>query len=472
MATVIPDKPAQSSVVTMETKQSLIDKGVKYCLASYVDVHGIPKAKAVPVDHFDRMMRGSELYTGAALDGMGQGPDDDELALYPDPEAVTVLPWEPTVAWAPGNLHYHNEPYSMCSRSILIRQIERAKAMGFGFNLGIECEIFLVRREGDHVVPANPKSVLPRAAYDVSSLLDNLDWLDETVSYMNQLGWGVYSFDHEDANSQYEFDFAYADVLKMADRYTLWKMMMKEVSKRHDIIATFMPKPYANRTGSGSHFNMSMESLATGDNIFGDSSDKRNCGLSKIAYQFLAGVLQHAPAIVAVTCPIVNSYKRLVKTGSMTGYTWAPVFISYGGNNRTHMMRVPMLRPEIETGEGINLSSARIESRAVDPAMNVYLSAAMMLAAGLDGIENDLDPGDPENINMYDLSEKEIAQKGVKMLPRTLLEAIEEFEKDPFTSTVLGEGLTQSYVKLKTAEWWDFHNAISSWEIEKYLDKF
>ncbi|TDJ30245.1 MAG: type III glutamate--ammonia ligase, partial [Gammaproteobacteria bacterium] len=272
--------------------------------------------------------------------------------------------------------------------------------------------------------------------------------------------------------SQYEFDFAYADVLKMADRYTLWKMMMKEVSKRHDIIATFMPKPYANRTGSGSHFNMSMVSLATGDNIFGDISDKRNCGLSKIAYQFLAGVLQHAPAIVAVTCPIVNSYKRLVKTGSMTGYTWAPVFISYGGNNRTHMMRVPMLRPEIETGEGINLSSARIESRAVDPAMNVYLSAAMMLAAGLDGIENDLDPGDPENINMYDLSEKEIAEKGVKMLPRTLFEAIEEFEKDPFTSTVLGEGLTQSYVKLKTAEWWDFHNAISSWEIEKYLDKF
>jgi glutamine synthetase len=472
MATETLAEPSQASAGQMETKTSLIDKGVKYCLASYVDVHGVPKAKAVPVDHFDRMMRGSELYTGAALDGLGQGPNDDELALYPDPQAVTVLPWEPTVAWAPGNLHYHNEPYSMCSRSILIRQIERAKAMGFGLNLGIECEIFLVRREGDHVVPANPKSVLPRAAYDVSGLLDNLDWLDETVSYMNQLGWGVYSFDHEDANSQYEFDFAYADVLKMADRYTLWKMMMKEVSKRHDIIATFMPKPYANRTGSGSHFNMSMESLATGDNIFGDISDKRNCGLSKIAYQFLAGVLQHAPAIVAVTCPIVNSYKRLVKTGSMTGYTWAPVFISYGGNNRTHMMRVPMLRPEIETGEGINLSSARIESRAVDPAMNVYLAAAMMLAAGLDGIENDLDPGDPENINMYDLSEKELAQKGVKMLPRTLLEAIEEFEKDPFTSTVLGEGLTQSYVKLKTAEWWDFHNAISSWEIEKYLDKF
>ena len=172
-----------TTIGTRETKASLIDKGVKYCLASYVDVHGIPKAKAVPVEHFDRMMNGSEIYTGAALDGMGQGPHDDELALHPDPQAVTILPWEPTVAWAPGNLQYHDKHYSMCSRSILIRQIERAKAMGFHFNLGIECEIFLVRREGDRVVPANPKSVLPKAAYDVSSLLDNLAWLSFVFGY-------------------------------------------------------------------------------------------------------------------------------------------------------------------------------------------------------------------------------------------------------------------------------------------------
>ncbi len=476
MATVIPDKPAQSSVVTMETKQSLIDKGVKYCLASYVDVHGIPKAKAVPVEHFDRMLRGSELYTGAALDGMGQGPHDDELALHPDPQAVTILPWRPTVAWAPGNLRHHDEPWPMCSRSILCRQIERAKEMGFRFNLGIECEIFLVRREGEQVVPANPRNVLAKSAYDVVGLLESLDWLDEVVGYMNKLGWDVYSFDHEDANSQFEFDFAYADALTMADRYVLWRLMMKEVSRRHGIEATFMPKPYANRTGSGSHFNMSMESLETGENLFGDGSDKRNCGLSKLAYQFLAGVLEHAPAIVAVCCPIVNSYKRLVKTGSMTGYTWAPIFISYGGNNRTHMMRVPRLRPEIEDQalhqRGVYLSAARIESRAVDPAMNPYLAAAMVLAAGLDGIENDLDPGDPVDFNMYELSDRELEQQKVKLLPRTLLEAIESFAKDPFSSKVLGEGLTQSYIELKTAEWWDYHNSISSWEIDAYLSKF
>lgn len=237
-----------------------------------------------------------------------------------------------------------------------------------------------------------------------------------------------------------------------------------------------MPKPYANRTGSGSHFNMSMESLETGENLFGDGTDKRNCGLSKLAYQFLAGVLEHAPAIVAVCCPIVNSYKRLVKTGSMTGFTWAPIFISYGGNNRTHMMRVPRLRPEIEDQashqSGVYLSSARIESRAVDPAMNPYLAAAMVLAAGLDGIENDLDPGDPVDFNMYELSDRELEQQKVKLLPRTLLEAIESFAKDPFSSKVLGEDLTQSYIELKTAEWWDYHNSISSWEIDAYLSKF
>ena len=194
--------------------------------------------------------------------------------------------------------------------------------MGLRFNLGVECELFLVRREGDRVFPANPKDVLAKAAYDVSGLLENLDWLDEMVRYMNELGWDVHSFDHEDANSQFEFDFAYADVLTMADRYVFWRLMAKELARRRGVEATFMPKPYADRTGNGAHFNMSLASLETGENLFADPSDPRGCGLSKLAYQFLAGVLAHARAVVATTCPSVNSYKRLVKTGSMTGYTW------------------------------------------------------------------------------------------------------------------------------------------------------
>ena len=449
---------------------------MRTCLASYVDVHGILKAKAVPIDHFSRMMRGSELFTGAALDGLGQGPQDDELAVHPDPRALTVLPWREDVAWAPGNLRYRGSPWPMCSRNVLQRQVDRLAQHGLVFNLGVECEIFLVRKDAGRFMPANPQDTLPKAAYDVVGLLEAMDWLNEVVGYMNKLGWEVHSFDHEDANSQFEFDFAYSDVMTMADRFTLWRLMMKETARRRGWEATFMPKPYADRTGSGAHFNMSMSDIKTGKNVFGDGSDRRGCGLSKIAYQFLAGVLKHARAIVATTCPIVNSYKRLIKTGSMTGYTWAPIFISYGGNNRTHMMRVPMLRPEIEGSasehKGVYLSSARVECRAVDPTMNPYLAAAMVLAAGLEGIEQDLDPGDPLNINMYELSDAELRSRGIGVLPRTLLEAVGAFAEDPLSATCFGSDLAKSFAEIKEREWWAFHNSISSWEIDHYLTKF
>ena len=458
-------------------QRSLAENGVKHCLAAYVDVHGIAKAKSVPISHFQRMMRGSELFTGAALDGLGQGPQDDELAVHPDPGAIAQLPWRPSVAWAPGNLKYHDEPWPMCSRTVLARQVERATALGLRFNLGVECEVYLVRRDEGGVVPANPNDVIPKMAYDVIGLLENLDWLDEVVGYMNGLGWDVHSFDHEDAKSQFEFDFAYADVMTMCDRFVLWRMMMKEVSRRHGFEATFMPKPYADQTGSGAHFNMSLTSADTGDSLMGDASDARGCGLSKLAYQFLAGTLRHAPAVVATTCPIVNSYKRLIKSGSMTGFTWAPIYISYGGNNRTHMMRVPKVRPEIEGADADQrsahyLSGRRIECRAVDPAMNPYLAAAMMLGAGLDGIEQELDPGDPIDLNMYELDRAELDRRGVATLPRTLLESIDAFAADDLGKRVMGEELFRAYIELKEAEWWDFHNTVSPWELDAYLTKF
>ena len=473
--TELPAVRSRQELSARELKESLIEKGVAYCLSSYVDIHGIPKGKVVPVSHFERMMRGSELYTGAALDGLGQGPHDDELALHPDPDAVTVLPWRPNVAWAPGNLRYHDEPWHMCSRTVLGNQIARAAGMGLRFNLGIECEVFLVQREGDRVQPVNPFDVLPKAAYDVIGVLEDLDWLDQAVGYMNELGWDVHSFDHEDANGQFEFDFAYADALTMADRFVLWRLMIKEIARQRGCEATYMPKPYDDRTGSGAHLNMSIESVDSGANLFQDPDDERGRGLSELAYRFLAGVLQHAPAVVATTCPTVNSYKRLVKTGSMTGYTWAPVFISYGGNNRTHMLRVPMVRPEIEDEDGhdgVHLSSARIECRAADPSMNPYLAAAMMLGAGLDGIERKLDPGDPIDVNMYELSDAELAEKGVAQLPRTLLEAVDAFAEDELAADVMGKELAGSFIDIKSAEWWEFHNQVSKWELDEYLSKF
>jgi glutamine synthetase len=242
----------------------------------------------------------------------------------------------------------------------------------------------------------------------------------------------------------------------MADRFTLWRMMSKVIARKHGFEATFMPKPYGNRTGNGGHFNMSMADADTGENLFADEADPRGTRISKLAYSFTAGVLRHAAAIVAVTCPTVNSYKRLVKSGSVTGYTWAPVYISYGNNNRTHMLRIP-------TG------SARVESRAVDTSCNPYLGAAMLLAAGLEGIEQDLDPGDPIAVNMYEQSDEDLERMGVSVLPRTLLEAVEAFDADPLPEEVLGADLKASYSQLKKDEWWSYHNTVSEWELERYL---
>ncbi len=460
-------------------KRELEQNGVQYCLPAYVDIHGIPKSKSVPISHFERAMRGSELFTGAALDGLGQDTHDDELALYPDPRAVTQLPWRPKVAWMPGNLRLHGEPWPMCSRTVLQRQLDRAASLGLQFNLGIECEFFLVRVDGNRVTPANPRMVMHKAAYDVLGLLESMDWLDEVIGCMNQLGWNVHCFDHEDANSQFEIDFEYADALTTADRYVLFRLMTKELARKHGVEVTFMPKPFKDRTGSAAHFNMSLASTKTGQNLFSDPSDGRGMGLSKLAYQFVAGVLEHGEAVVATACSTVNSYKRLIKTGSRTGATWAPVYISYGDNNRTHMIRVPKVNPKVEGIEETTkkrphpfLSGKRVECRAVDPTMNPYLAAAMMLAAGLDGIEQDLDPGDPINVNMYHLSDADLNQKQVRTLPRTLEAAITAFAADPLSRAVMGEDLYQAFVSLKQQEWWDFHTHVSEWEIQQYLTKF
>lgn len=458
MATAV--EPETYDLASLEAKrEELRQAGVEHCLSAYVDVHGVAKAKAVPIDHFVSMMRGSELFTGAAIDGLGQEPSDDELSLWPDLDAIRILPWEPTVAWAPGRLHFHGEPWPMDSRHVLQRQLDRLAERGMVFNLGIETEFYLVRRENGTVTPANSKDVLARAAYDVVGLLENLPFMDQLIKWMNELGWDVHSYDHEDANSQFEFDFSYTDCMGMADRLILWRMMTKMLARRHGFEATFMPKPYGDRTGSGGHYNMSVASADTGENLFADPDDGRGCGVSPLAYQFIAGILAHAPAITAVAAPIVNSYKRLVVSGSMTGFTWAPVYISYGRNNRTHMLRVPMTSP-------------RIESRAVDIAVNPYLAAAMMLAAGLDGVERELDPGDPIPLNMYEQSPEHLRDLEVSLLPRTLLEAVEAFDADPLSQQVFGPELKASYVELKEREWWDYHNSVSEWEIDRYLTFF
>lgn len=456
-------------------KADLQARGVEYCLPAYVDIHGVPKCKAVPVGHLDRALRGSELFTGAALEGLGQDIHDHELAVHPDPAAITQLPWCRSIAWMPGELKFLDQPWPMCARTVLKRQLDRAARLGLRFNLGIECEFFLVQRHGNGISPVNPRDTLAKAAYDVTGLIEELDWLHEVVGYMNELGWNVHSFDHEDANSQFEIDFAYADAMTTADRYTLFRFMTKQIARKHGYEVTFMPKPFADRTGSAAHFNMSLASLATGENMFRDGNDPRSIGLSRLGYQFIGGILRHADAVVATACSTVNSYKRLIKSGSRTGATWAPVHVSYGNNNRTHMIRVPRVNPKVDGDDPERvkaLSSMRVECRAVDPTMNPYLAAAMMLGAGLEGIERQIDPGDPISANMYQLPDAELVKRGVRTLPRTLAEAVEAFAADGLSREVMGEDLYTAFVDIKRDEWWDYHRHISDWEIEHYLTKF
>lgn len=452
--------PENQALETQAAKARLEAAGVKYALASFVDLHGVSKSKIVPLSHFEQMVGGSELFTGAALDGVPQEVNDEEVAAHPDLASGAILPWNKEVVWYASDLHLKSAPFEACSRGILKQQLAAAAELGYRFNLGIETEFFVLKEgEGGRLVPTSEGDTLAKPCYDVRGFLDNYSMLDEIVQAMNGLGWDVYSFDHEDANGQFETDFQYADALTMADRFTFFRLMVGELAKRRGHFATFMPKPFADRTGSGAHFNMSMASLATGENLFESDADGNGLKLSKLGYHFVAGVLRHAHAISAVIAPTVNSYKRLVRRGNMSGFTWAPIHVSFGSNNRTNMLRVP-------------LAGGRVECRAVDMSCNPYLAAALILAAGLEGIREGLDPGKPHGENMYQHSEDELKSMGVSHLPRSLEEATDAFETDPLARSVFGPLMHGAFVKYKRDEWEAYHTHVSQWELDRYLKFF
>jgi len=443
-------------------KDKLVKQGIKYCLGAYVDIHGVPKGKFVPIEHFEHFAQGSELYTGYALDGLGQSPNDDEISSVPDLPCLVQIPWRKEVAWIPADNHFHGKPYPLNTRVLLKQVLGQAVDLGYSFNLGIECEIYVLKQDeqGRLIVP-NPDDNLEKSCYDVKRFFDVFPWLNDMVSTMNGLGWDVYSFDHEDGNSQFEFDFKYADALTMADRYIFFRHMAKSIAAQHGLLATFMPKPFADKTGNGAHFNMSLADLKTGRNLFAvpPEKDPRGLGLSPLGYAFVAGIIRHGRALCAALAPTVNSYKRLIRRGAMSYYSWAPVFNSFGTNNRTNSIRVPM-------------GGGRCESRNADSSCNPYLAAALVLAAGLEGVREQLDPGEPHHENLYELSPAELARAGVQELPRTLGEAVEAFESDPFIEHVLGTELKQEFVRYKRAEWEEYHQSVSPWEINRYARLF
>ncbi len=470
MDTIHPLDPAHD-----ELAARLAGDGVAYVFASFVDVAGRAKSKCVPVDHLPGLLAGHERYTPRGLGGLGaMTPDEDECVALPDLSTLCVLPFDRRFAHMVADLSFGGrEPFALCPRSVLKRQVEAAAAAGVELQLGIETELYFYRPPpatrpgqtsaeggvGGYLEPAAPSgSLRPTPAYDVESTLDAVGVLEAMVQSMQDCGFGVFSFDHEGGDGQVEFDFDYAPALQMADRMTLFRLMARQVAKQHGLAATFMPKPYTSAWGSGAHFNMSLTEVGTGTNLFRDADDPRGRGWSKAAYGFVAGILRHAPALAAVCTPTVNSYKRLQPRLSDGTVSWAPVWASYGDNNRSCMLRLPRNRPAVE-------------NRAVDSAANAYLAAAFLLAAGLEGIADGLDPGDPVEDLTYDWTATGPSGGGVeaRRLPRNLLEAIEAFAADPLTRTVFSDQLASTYVAMKLSEWDDYHRVVTDWERAAYL---
>jgi glutamine synthetase len=445
-----------------QVQEQLQQRGVRYCIGAYVDIHGVPKAKVVPLEHLPHMAHGSELFTGYALDGLGQAPNEDEIASVPDLDHVIQLPWQPKLAWMPADNTFQGKPYPLSTRVALKKVLAQAAELGIGFNLGIECEIFVLRQEADgSLAVPNADDKLAKPCYDLRGFLDNFTWLDKVASCISELGWDLYSFDHEDANGQYEFDFRFADALTTCDRYVFFRYMAKHYAKEQGLIATMMPKPFADRTGTGAHFNMSLYDLDSGRNLFAcpPSEDHRGLGLTETGYHFIGGILRHGRALCAAFAPTVNSYKRLVRQGAMAYFSWAPVFNSYGSNNRTNSVRIP-------AGGG------RCESRNADGSVNPYLAAALVLAAGLEGLGQKIDPGNPNEDNLYEISDAERRKRHIDFLPQTLQEAVAAFAADPLIETTLGKELRDEFIKYKTLEWEAYHLEVSRWEVDRYSHLF
>jgi glutamine synthetase len=393
---------------------------------------------------------------------MGQSPADPDMMAMPDPASYTPVPFQPGLAVLHCDIHVEGQPWPYAPRVILKRELARLAARGMVFNCGAEVEYFLVKRiEGGGITPADPFDTAAQPCYDAKGLTRMYDHLTTVSTYLNRLGWSNYANDHEDANGQFEQNFAYADALTTADRVIFFRYMVHSLAHQAGLAATFMPKPFSHLTGNGMHVHASLWDQG-GEPLFHDDNDARGLGMSVLAYQFIAGVLDHAPGLVALTAPTVNSYKRIGVGPPASGATWAPAYATYGGNNRTQMLRVP--------------EAGRVENRGVDGSANPYLAFTGMLAVGLDGIDRSLDPGEPNRDNLFALSPDEVAARGIATVPQTLSEAADALALDDTLRAALGEvpGGTYSdyFVETKRAEFREYHRAVSDWEVNRYLTLF
>jgi glutamine synthetase len=436
------------------------EDGIEFFLAMFVDMHGKPCAKAVPMSSFDMLMDGGAGFAGFAAGDLGQCPADPDLTALPDPASYTPLPWKPGVAVLHCDPCVDGEPWPYAPRVILKRQLDRlADRHGWQLKTGVEAEYSLLRRTADgRLEIADSLDSSAKPCYEVKGLTRMWDHLSTLSRYMNQLGWGNYANDHEDGNGQFENNFEFADAVTTADRTVFFRYMVHMLAHDAGMTATFMPKPFSSVTGNGLHMHQSLWTL-DGEPLFGDDTDGRELGLSKTAYNYIGGLMEHGRSVAAVICPTVNSYKRIGVGRPTSGSTWAPAYVAYGGNNRTLMLRIP---------EG-----GRVEHRGVDGAANPYLASAALLAAGLDGVERELDPGQPVHDDLFALPAEEVARRGISHLPRTLDAAVGELVGDTVLREALGQvpggDFIDYYAQVKQAEFDEYHASVSDWEIERYL---
>jgi glutamate---methylamine ligase len=432
--------------MSIDLADAATERGIKHFLVSFVDLFGVMRAKLVPAAAIAQMQKTGAGFAGFAT-WLDMTPADSDLFALPDSDSLVQLPWKREVGWVAADLVMDGKPVEQAPRFVLKRMIAEAAKDGFEMRHGVECEYFLIRPDGEGV--ADPADTQSKPCYDQAALMRQYEFIAELSDAMLGLGWGAYQNDHEDANGQFEMNWEYADALTTADRHALFKYMVKSLAERRGLRATFMPKPFADLTGNGCHAHVS---LWRGDeNLFYDPNGE--LGVSSLGYNFIGGVIGSADALAAITNPTVNSYKRINAPPTLSGATWSPNMISWSGNNRTHMIRIP--------------DPGRFELRLADGAVNPYLLPAAILAAGLDGVRNRRDPGRRLDINMYAEADK---AGDVKRLPLNLLDALRAFEASAVLGDALGKDFVAAYLKLKHAEWNSYARHLTTWERQTTLD--
>jgi glutamine synthetase len=424
------------------------ERKIKYFLISYVDLFGHLRAKLAPAEAIAGMQRDGAGFAGFAT-WLDMTPAHPDLFARPDPDSLIQLPWKPEVGWLASDLWMDGKEVEDSPRAQLKKQIAAAAAKGMRMKTGVECEYFLITPDGKSVADALDCQEKP--CYDQMALMRRYDVITDICNSMLALGWKPYQNDHEDANGQFEMNWEYDDALLTADRHVFFKYMVRHIAEKHGLRATFMPKPFVNLTGNGCHAHVSVWDKSGKTNLFNDP--KGELGLSKMAYNFLGGVIHSADALCSFFNPTVNSYKRINAPRTLSGVTWAPNTITYGGNNRTHMVRIP--------------DAGRFELRLMDGAANPYLMQAGVLAAGLDGVENKRDPGSRLDINMYTDGHK---VKGAKKLPLNLLDALRVTEKSKVLRESMGDSFIDAYTRMKHEEWSRYCRHLTQWELENTLD--